>query len=282
MASTRETASISPADFEHLQRVVQERCGLQLDLSKKDLIFLRLKKRLKIERSSELRDYCDRLLKAGGGVALQQLIDEVTTQHTKFFRENTQLEYLRQQLLPDIQQRGRAGAEKKLRVWSAGCSSGEEPYSLAMILAETLGTAWDIRILASDICHAALHKAEQGCYPASDLADVPTNWAMKYFDRTRVDGLPCLRVKKPLREMIDFRQINFMEARYPINTLFEIIFCRNVIIYFDQVNRDRLLRRFADYLQGDNGYLFLGHSEIITGIPTLQKRKLNVFQKMGV
>ncbi|MBF0462035.1 MAG: chemotaxis protein CheR [Magnetococcales bacterium] len=281
MMTACEETTISEANFHHLQQVVQRKCGLHLEPRKKDLIFMRVRRRLNIAHPTDLRDWCDRLAQPGREAELQELIDEVTTQHTKFFRENVQLDYLRQWILPEIQRQGRTGTGKKIRVWSAGCSSGEEPYTLAIILLETLGTGWDVRILASDICQRALHKAVNGLYAADSVAEMAPDLLAKYFDPVRDGEQPAFRVKPLLRERIDFRQINFMDARYPINTAFEIIFCRNVIIYFDQANRERLLARFADYLQPDNGYLFLGHSEIVTGIPTLQKRKLNIFQKMG-
>ncbi len=280
--TTCESMAISDTDFHRLQQVVLGRCGLHLEARKKDLIFMRIRKRLKLTAGSDLRAWCDRVTQPGREADLQELIDEITTQHTKFFRENVQLYYLRQWILPEIQQRARSGAEKKIRVWSAGCSSGEEPYTLAMILLETLGTGWDVRILASDICQKALQKAVNGLYSAAEVADVAPDLRNKYFQAVQDGDQLAFQVKPLLRERIDFRQINFMEPRYPINTMFEIIFCRNVIIYFDATVRDRLLERFADYLQPNGGFLFLGHSEIVAGIPSLQKRKLNVFQKMGV
>lgn len=274
-----DEATISDTDFGHLQEVVQRTCGLYLEQRKKDLIFLRLQKRLNLTRAADLRRWCETVMQPGGEAAMQELIDEITTQHTKFFRENAQLDYLRLEILPEIQRQGRAGAEKKIRVWSAGCSSGEEPYTLAMILLETLGTDWDVRILASDICHKALHKAATALYAAEDVGDIPPHLLTKYFTPVQADSHTAFQVKPLLQERVDFRQINFMDPRYPINTSFEIIFCRNVIIYFEQTTRERLLARFAEYLQADNGFLFLGHSEIVNEIPTLQKRKLNVFQK---
>ena len=277
-----EYHDISSEDFKHLQNVVQKKCGLFLDPRKKDLVFLRLKKRLKISNPSDLRTYCDRLTMRGNEAELQELIDEITTQHTKFFRENTQLDYLQQTILPELQRQGQKHTRKKIRIWSAGCSSGEEPYTLAMILLEILGEAWDIRILASDICKKALQKAALGRYPESASADMPVHLVTQYFDREKQAKIPFIQAKDSLKNIIDFRQINFIDSRYPINTRFEIIFCRNVIIYFERTIWDALLSRFADYLQPEHGFLFLGHSEIIPNIPTLQKCKLNVFQKRDV
>ncbi|MEO5363091.1 MAG: hypothetical protein H7838_05650 [Magnetococcus sp. DMHC-8] len=280
--TTCESMTISDADFLQLQQVVRGRCGLHLEPRKKDLIFMRVKRRLNLANPAELRAWCEQVIQAGRETDMQELIDEITTQHTRFFRESVQLDCLRERILPEIRRQGRAGAEKKLRVWSAGCSSGEEPYTLAMILLEQLGEDWDIRILASDICQKALHKADRGVYTAAEVADIPADLRGKYLDPVPGGGQDLFQVKPVLRERIDFRQINFMASRYPINTPFEIIFCRNVIIYFDQAVRERLLERFAGYLQTDNGFLFLGHSEIVAGIPTLQKHKLNIFQKGSV
>ena len=205
--------TISEADFHHLQQVVQNRCGLRLEPRKKDLIFMRVKRRLNMTRSTDLRAWCDGLTAPGREHELQELIDEVTTQHTKFFRENVQLEYLRQWVLPEIQRQGRTGTEKKIRVWSAGCSSGEEPYTLAMILLETLGVGWNMRILASDICQKALHKAVRGVYPAEDVAELAPELLVKYFDPVQDGERAAFRVKPLLQERIDFRQINFLDAR---------------------------------------------------------------------
>ncbi|MEO5340977.1 MAG: hypothetical protein H7837_10780 [Magnetococcus sp. MYC-9] len=275
-------STISDELFCRLQQVVHERCGLYLEPRRKELIFLRLKKRLNIFHADQLRSWCDRLAASGRGHELQELIDEVTTQHTKFFRESAQLDRFQNWVLPEIQQRRRAGGEKKIRVWSAGCSSGEEPYTLAMILLETLGVDWDIRILASDICQKALHKAATALYSAEDVAEISPGLREKYFSPVLVGGTAGFQVKPLLQERIDFRQINFLEPRYPINTAFEIIFCRNVIIYFSQAVRERLLERFAGYLQPEQGFLFLGHSELVAEIPSLSKHKFNIFQKTGV
>ncbi|MBF0400184.1 MAG: chemotaxis protein CheR [Magnetococcales bacterium] len=274
-----EAGILSDASFYYLQRVVQQKCGLYLEPRKKDLVLMRIKKRLSITHADELRAWCDLVTRPGNDIGLQDLIDEVTTQHTKFFRENAQLDHFQQWILPAIQQRGRASAEKKIRVWSAGCSSGEEPYTLAMILLESLGEEWDIRILASDICHKALDKAASGLYLEEQTAHIPPNLLDKYFEPVAIGVARGFRARTLLRERIDFRKINFMDARYPINTAFEIIFCRNVIIYFDQASREQLLARFASHLQPDNGYLFLGHSELVAEIPSLQKHKFNIFQK---
>ena len=282
MTLAHETVAISDADFECLQKVVLEKCGLFLESRKKELVFLRLKKRLKISSPSELRNYCAYLTKAEGDAELQALIDEVTTQHTKFFRENIQLDYLQQHILPEVQRQGQAKAQRKIRLWSAGCSSGEEPYTLAMILLETLGKGWNVRILASDICQKALRKATQGEYPASAAAEIAPHLVTKYFDKVQSGDVPLLRAKRSLKDVIEFRRINFMDARYPINTSFEIIFCRNVIIYFEKESRDRLLKRFEEHLHPDNGFLFLGHSEIIDNIPKLKKCKMNIFRRLDL
>lgn len=276
---TCESMTISDADFLHLQQVVQQRCGLYLEPRKKDLILMRIRKRLNLGSLADVRAWCDALAQPGRESEMQELIDEITTQHTKFFRENTQLTHLQECILPEIQRQGRAAVEKKVRVWSAGCSTGEEPYTLGMILREQLGPGWNVRILASDICQKALRKAVDGLYSEESVADIPSGLLSKYFDAVQANGRSAFRVKPVLQEMVDFRQINFMDDRYPINTPFEIIFCRNVIIYFDQAVRERLLARFAGYLQPENGFLFLGHSELVAGIPTLRKRKLNIFQK---
>ena len=268
--------------FESLQTLILNRCGLQMDDKKKDLAFLRIQKRLVDFGVQTMGDYLKKLQKKENESEFQALVDEVTTRHTLFFRENSQLDYLRETILPIIERTLKRQSDRKIRIWSAGCSSGEEAYTLAMMMLEQFGEGWDIRILASDICHKALSKAHQGIYPEKVVQSIPLRLRTYYFEKKTESGHVYFRAKESLRTLIQFREINFMDSRFPINTLFDLIFCRNVIIYFDQETRNRLILRFKGYLKKDQGYLCLGHSEVIPSISDLKKWKFNIHQKIGL
>src|SRR5581483_5988820 len=181
---------------------------------------------------------------------------------TDFFREPAHFIFLKDTVFPQLLERAQRGGARRLRIWSAGCSTGEEPYSIAMTLREHFGPppGWDVKILASDIDTEVLHKAEQGVYAVDHMHDVPGLLRQKYFLRGTGANAGRVRVRPELQELIKFRRINLIEEPWPIHTRFDLIFCRNVIIYFDRPTQQRLFERLAEYLH-DDGYLLLGHSE---------------------
>jgi chemotaxis protein methyltransferase CheR len=259
LGSTGSGFTIRDEDFRAIRQFLYDVAGISLGTSKRDLVSSRLGKRLRHHGLQSFGDYL-RLVRTGGlhGVELQEFINALTTNKTDFFREPHHFEFLRTTLIPRMRSRG----THRLRIWSAGCSTGEEPYTLAMTLREHCPAAegWDVKILASDIDTGVLAAAEAGVYAADRVGDVPVPLLRKYFLRGRGANEGKVAVRPELRDLITFRQINLIEEPWPHRTRFDAIFCRNVVIYFDRETQSRLLTRFADHLD-PHGCLFLGHSE---------------------
>jgi chemotaxis protein methyltransferase CheR len=198
---------------------------------------------------------------------LVHMIDIVTTNKTDFFREAQHFDFLTNKAVPALMQQHSAGIRRKLRVWSAGCSSGEEPYTLAMTLSEMQERyeGFDFEILATDISTRVLQKAALGIYEEEKVAPVPMNMKKKYLLRGRGGQQGQVRITPELRKMIRFSRLNFMDDDFGIRDRMDIIFCRNVIIYFDRVTQERLLKRFCQQLV-PGGFIFMGHSETLNGM----------------
>jgi chemotaxis protein methyltransferase CheR len=253
---------INANDFEFLRHVVAENAGIVLGPSKRQLVQGRLSRRIRELRLGSFAAYCEHV-RASGPEELVVLINALTTNVTAFFRENHHFEQLAQRMLPEAMERN--AVSRRIRIWSAGCSSGEEPYSIAMTVAESLPTnqLWDVKILATDIDSHMVQTASEGIYPEDRLHGVPMQ-----ADRQRrwlrrgvgpQDGM--VKFKPELSRLVSFGVLNLL-AEWPVRGPFDIVFCRNVMIYFDQATRERLLGRFANVL-ADGGHLCLGHSESI-------------------
>ncbi len=221
----------------------------------------RLKRRMAALNLASYREYCEYLFAGNGPDAeeLVHLIDAVTTNKTDFFRERTHFDFLVAKALPDLT--ARHGSARELRFWSAGCSTGEEPYTLAMVLNEYRQShpSFRFRVLATDISTTVLEKAERGVFHSEVVAPVPPGLRQKYFMRSRDRGADLLRVVPELRDMVEFRRLNLIEE-FGMSELSDAIFCRNVIIYFDRPTQERLFRKLSGQLT-DGGYVFVGHSE---------------------
>jgi chemotaxis protein methyltransferase CheR len=249
--------TIRDEEFQAIRQFLYEETGISLGASKQDMVSSRLAKRLRHHGLRSFGEYLRRVREDDPtGAERQELINCLTTNKTDFFREPHHFEFLRDTVIPRLR------ARKRVRIWSAGCSTGEEPYTLAMTLGEhcPASEGWDVRILASDIDTAVLAAAEKGVYAADRVADVPVALLHKYFRRGSGANAGKVAAKPELRERITFRQINLMEEPWPFRTQFDVIFCRNVVIYFDRETQRRLLTRFAAHLD-PQGYLILGHSE---------------------
>ncbi len=198
------------------------------------------------------------------------MINCVTTNKTDFFREAHHFDFLRDHVFPDLLAAARNGGPRRLRIWSAGYSTGEEPYTLAMAIREHFGPppGWDVKILASDIDSDVLARAEEGVYDGQRLRDIPADLRGKYFLAGRGQDDGYYKVHPDLLELIAFRRINLMREAWPIHTTFNVILCRNVIIYFDRPTQQRLFERMAELLSPD-GFLIVGHSENLFGITDL-------------
>ncbi|MER2582506.1 MAG: protein-glutamate O-methyltransferase [Candidatus Competibacter sp.] len=249
----------SDRDFQHVRQIINRIAGISLADGKRELVYSRLSRRLRHLGLSRFEDYCQLLETGENNVELGEFVNALTTNLTSFFRESHHFDFLAKELLPALIRERNAG-DRRIRIWSAGCSTGEEPYSIAMVLRETLPTAgWDVKILATDLDSNVLATAERGVYEESRVKDISEMRLRRWFQKGRGEQSGLVRVVPMLRELITFRRLNLMED-WPMRGPFDIVFCRNVVIYFDKPTQRVLFERFADQLI-DQGYLFVGHSE---------------------
>ena len=259
-------------DFRLFQELILKETGISLADSKCDLLRGRLRKRLVFHGLSKFRDYYDLLNRNDrDGIELIELINCVTTNKTDFYRESHHFTFLKDTAYPELVELAKSTGAKKLRIWSAACSTGEEPYSIAMTTQDffRLHPGWDIRILASDIDSTVLQKASEGLYDESRVVQLPMDVKRRGFLKGKGSSAGKVRVLTALRDMVTFRRINFADDAWPIRTKFDLIFCRNAMIYFDRDFQEKLLRRFLQYLN-PHGYLILGHSENVTWMKELE------------
>ncbi len=251
--------NFSEKDFEQLRELVYRHTGIRMADNRRDLIYGRLSRRLRALGLTSFSDYCRYIEEGDDPEELEAFRNAVTTNLTAFFRESHHFDYLANELLPQLSRQKRV--ERRLRIWSAGCSSGEEPYTIAMVLHEALPDVhgWDARILATDLDSAILQKAREGVYDIQAIQRALGPRLKRWFLRGTGPFKGKARVKKELRELIDFQKMNLMEP-WPWKEPFDAIFCRNVLIYFDKPTQQKLFDRFASFLPLQ-GHLFIGHSE---------------------
>lgn len=244
-------------DFRYIQRVVREHSGIVLSDTKRNMVYSRLARRLRELRLQRFSDYLNLLERDEDG-ELGQFINAMTTNLTAFFRENHHFEFLSGTVVPEVASRS---VGRRMRVWSAGCSTGEEPYSLAITLQEATGglAGWDARILATDLDTRVIATGERGVYREDRIEGLDHGRRQRWFLKGRGASAGMVRVSTELQDMIRFRQLNLLRP-WPMKGPFDVIFCRNVVIYFDKDTQRVLFDRFAD-LMTDGGYLFIGHSE---------------------
>ena len=250
------------ADFDLIAKMLYDETGINLQKSKATLVYSRLTKRLRALQLESFRDYCA-LVANQGNEEIPHMCAALTTNVTKFFREAHHFQHLRERILPNLLTAARGG--KKIRIWSAGCSSGEEPYSIALTILSMMPDArsFDIRILATDINPHVLATGKAGCYPVEDMDTVDQSLRVKWMDRVAVNGTPCYQLDDAVRGLVSFRPLNLMGS-WPMKGPFQIIFCRNVVIYFDDVTQARVWGRILPLLDTD-GVLYIGHSERVSG-----------------
>lgn len=249
--------SITKKEFKLLSDFIKENYGINLKEEKKTLLMGRLHNVLLQSNFKNFTEYYKHIISDKTGNSVITLIDKITTNHTFFMREENHFFYFRDRVLPYLIENVK---DKDLRIWSAGCSTGEEPYTLAMIIDEYLGREkfwWDTKILATDISTKVLERALKGIYENEKLASLPPAWRKKYFKK--YDENNSVLIDKIKNEVI-FRRFNLMEEVFPFKKKFHIIFCRNVMIYFDSKTRNELVNKFYDVMEY-GGYLFIGHSE---------------------
>ena len=255
---------LSEAQFDKLASLVYSLCGIHLGEGKRELLRARLAKRLRATGCRDVKQYIQRLEGDHSGQELVCFLDVITTNKTDFFREPKHFEFLVEEVLPKLDKLCAAG--EPLRIWSAACSTGEEPYTLAMVLMEHRAL-WERRgasILASDLSTKVLDQAQGGVYALDRAGDIPRPLLTKYFQRGTNRWAGYVRVRPELRKLVQFRRINLMDS-FNFDKPFHVIFCRNVMIYFDKPTQERLVDKFRNCLvQG--GLLMVGHSESLTGI----------------
>lgn len=267
-ATCQAPESISDRDFSEIVRIALEVSGIFIDDSKRPMIFSRFSRRLRDLGLESFEQYIA-LLKSGDKEEYTSFINTVTTNLTYFFREPHHFDYLRQSALPALIERN--SAERKLRLWSSASSSGQEAYSMAMVMAEEPKLAdWDTRILATDIDTEMVDSCGSGTYAMDSLRGLPEQQQMQWMQQTE-DGR--LQFKSKLRDMLLTKQLNLFSS-WPFRSGVDVIFCRNALIYFDDQHQQTLLCKFADY-QTAGSYLFLGHSESIKGTALPYKRVSN-------
>jgi len=257
---------LSEKDFYKISQLVYDHCGINLHEGKKELVRARLAKRLRLGKFRTFPEYMEHVLKDETGVEFSILIDSLSTNLTSFFREPQHFEFIQSKFLPLLLDRKRKLHNYKIRVWSAGCSSGEEPYSMAIVLLDAIQGRgrWDVKVLATDISTSVLEIAKTGIYGDERVKSVPSLQKQKYLVPHRANGQKVFEVSKQLRNTVIFSYLNLMN-NWPIKGSLDFIFCRNVMIYFDKPTQSRLINRFWDLLDS-GGILFTGHSESLTGI----------------
>ena len=275
---------LSDSEFKTLSRFIEDSVGIRMPDNKRIMLEGRLNKRLRTLKISTFDEYINFAFSPEQrNGELVHMIDVVTTNKTDFFRESDHFDFLTEKLLPSRYRDSGWGARTPLRVWSTASSTGEEPYTLAMVLEEFSSTVspFSYSLLATDISTHVLEKARAAVYTETRLEPVPQALKKKYFLKSRDREKGLVRVKPALRKKVVFSRLNLMQERYPLRQPFEIVFCRNVIIYFDRDRQLALLKRLYDQLV-PGGYLFVGHSETLTGtsIP-FQTVAPTVYRKPG-
>jgi chemotaxis protein methyltransferase CheR len=259
---------LSEKDFRRLSELIQSSSGIKMPNPKRIMLESRLRKRLKELGMKSFRTYCDYLFSPEGRKQeLVSMLDVVTTNKTDFFREPRHFDYLAQAAVPELVRTCGAGIRRQLVVWSAGCSTGEEPYTIAMVLNEFMKKqpAFHFMVLATDISTKVLNKAMRGVYEQERIETVPGALKKKYFMKSRDPKKHIVRIVPELRAAVRFRRLNFMDGDFGMREPMDIIFCRNVIIYFDKPTQERLLNRLCKHLI-PGGYIFMGHSETLSGL----------------
>jgi len=261
-SSIIELAKLTDKEYKLISSLVYNKFGINLGEQKRSLIVGRLNKVLKQYGFKTFQEYYDYVQSDMTGTALTTLIDRISTNHTFFNRENDHFQHFSAHSIPEVIANLKANNRRDIRIWCAGCSTGEESYTIAMLLMEHFGNelrAWDIGVLATDISTRALEKAVAGIYENDNVGKLPPGLKNKYLTR-QAEG--NWKVNDKVKSLVTYRKLNLMNGSYPFKGRFQVIFCRNVMIYFDKPTRDVLVSKFDRYLE-NHGYLYIGHSETL-------------------
>lgn len=251
-------------DFQRLAALIEGLVGIKMPDNKLTMLEGRLRRRVHALRLPSLNDYCRFVFDRGGlGGELVHLVDVVTTNKTDFFREPQHFSFLRETVVPGLMEESGAGLSRPLRLWSSACSTGPEPYTMAMVLSDMGGVRVDIQ--ATDVCTEVLDEAVRAVYPAEMAAPIPEAARRAYLMRSRDRSAHRVRIAPEIRRLVSFSRLNLLEEVYPWSQPMDVIFCRNVLIYFSKETQQRVLRFLCRHLCS-GGYLFLGHSETLAGV----------------
>jgi len=276
------TAKLRNREYERLSQYIEGVCGIRIPPSKRVLLEARLRRRLRALNIKTFAEYCDHLSSEAGMDELVPMIDEVTTNKTDFFREPLHFEFLTKVGLSSLAQIG-AGTQHELHAWSAACSSGEEPYSIAMVLADFATSRFGYRysVLGTDICSEVLDQAQRAVYPDDRIEPIPFAMRDKYLLRSKDRNARLVRIAPHLRVHVSFRRLNFMDRDYRLSAPMDLIFCRNVLIYFSRETQASIITHLCEHLR-PGGYFFIGHSETLQGMGgSLRMVAPTIYQKDG-
>jgi len=274
---------LSKNEFQHLSEFIQSEYGIKLPPAKKIMLESRLQKRLRKLGIQEFSEYIDYVFTPEGTASeLVNMVDVITTNKTDFFREPHHFEYLTETALPQLIQLDQAGVRRPLKVWSAGCSSGEEPYTLAIVLSEFAEAhpPFTFNILATDLSSRVLEAGSLGIYEKHKIEPIPLNLRKKYLLRSKDSNLDIVRIAPVLRGKAHFKRLNLLEEHYPLHEIMDIIFFRNVIIYFSRGNQEKIINRICRHLR-PGGYIFMGHSETLVNMNVpLQQVRPTIYRRL--
>ncbi len=258
-------------DFKFLSNLLHEKTGIVLNKKKKEMMYGRLVRRLRALSISSFADYCEYLRGPYGDKELSFTLNAITTNTTDFFRELHHFEYFRDEILPQVSKQVGLNTGHHFRVWSAGCSSGQEPYTIAMVMCRTLGpAARNCKILATDLDSNMLATGKFGQYDGGKCREtIPRKYLASYTKKIKGSDGDLVMMKDEVKKLITYKQLNLLHD-WPMKGKFDVIFCRNVMIYFDKETQDNLVRRYATYLKKD-GILFIGHSESLLSVSDVYK-----------
>ncbi len=253
--------------FNKIKQYVYQKARISLGDNKMELVRARFGKVIRQRQMKGFHEYYQWMINDASGEALKEVMNAISTNLTSFFRENEHFQFMTKTLLPEVAQRPKMGGKIRLRGWSAGCSTGEEVYTMTMTIAEGAGRLeeWDVKLLATDIDTDVVATGQRGIYLKDRITGIPTALVKKYLDPcTDPKGKPAYRMKDVLRRMVTFRHLNLF-TDWPFKNKFNYIFCRNVMIYFDRPTQESLINNYWNVL-APGGYLFIGHSESLSGI----------------
>jgi len=274
-------AELTQEDFNRLSSFIYRECGIKMPPVKRIMLQSRLQKRLKELKIYSFKEYCSYVFsKEGLNNEIVHMLDVVSTNKTDFFRESAHFDFLTSNILPELVENTKFN--KFIKVWSAGCSSGEEPYTIAIVLFEFLAShpGFDFSILGTDISTVILQKAIDAVFKEDRVEGIPYELKRKYLLRSKDRENPTIKISSQLRSKVRFERLNFMDDYYNLKDFFDIVFCRNVLIYFDRETQEKVINKICLKIN-PGGYFFLGHSESLLNMNVpLKQIKPTIFQKI--